>query len=62
VNHASESELASLPGFTPELAARAVALRERVDGFDSVLDFANLTALPAHLVDRLRDRLICLPR
>jgi DNA uptake protein ComE-like DNA-binding protein len=62
INHADAAEFVSLPGFTPALAAHVVELRERVDGFDSVLDFANLVDLPAHVLDRLRDRLICLPR
>jgi hypothetical protein len=62
INHADTAEFVSLPGFTPALAAHVVELRQRVDGFDSVLDFASLVDLPAHVLDRLRDRLICLPR
>ena len=62
VNHADENELAALPGISPATARRAVAIRERIDGFDSVLDFANVLDLPAHLVDKLHDRLVCLPR
>jgi SARP family transcriptional regulator, regulator of embCAB operon len=62
VNHASADEFALLPGFTPELAANVVSVRDRIEGFDSVLDFANVLDLPPRLVDSLRDRLICLPR
>ena len=62
VNHASAEEFAQLPGFTPQLAANVVKVREQVDGFDSVLDFASVLDLPPRLVDSLRDRLICLPR
>ncbi len=61
VNHATAAEFASLPGFTQQLGERVVEVRTRVDGFDSVLDFAHVLDLPAHLVDNLRDRLICLP-
>jgi hypothetical protein len=38
------------------------AVREKIDGLDSVLDFANLIDLPPRFVDGLRDRLVCLPR
>jgi hypothetical protein len=62
VNHASVDEFALLPGFTPELAANVVRVRDHIDGFDSVLDFANLLDLPPSLVDSIRERLICLPR
>lgn len=37
-------------------------MRERIDGFDNVNDFARMIDLPPTLVDGLRDRLICLPR
>lgn len=62
VNGASAEELAELPGFTDALGRRVVEVRERIDGFDSVEDFANLLDLPPRFVDRIRDRLICLPR
>jgi hypothetical protein len=62
VNHASADEFTLLPGFTPELAANVVSVRDQIDGFDSVLDFANVLDLPPRLVDSIRDRLICLPR
>ena len=62
VNHASAAEFAELPGFTPELATNVVKVRDQVDGFDSVLDFATVLDLPPRLLDSLRDRLICLPR
>jgi len=39
-----------------------VEVREQIDGFESVGDFANVLDLPPHLLDRIRDRLICLPR
>jgi helix-hairpin-helix protein len=62
VNGANADELARLPGFTPALGRRVVEVRERIGGFDNVDDFANLLDLPPRLVDRIRDRLICLPR
>ena len=62
VNSATAAEFADLPGVSADLAGRIVDVREKVDGFDSVLDFANLLDLPPRFVDGIRDRLICLPR
>jgi len=62
VNHATAEEFAKLPGFSAEIAHRIVDVRERIDGFDNVNDFARMIDLPPNLVDGLRDRLICLPR
>jgi SARP family transcriptional regulator, regulator of embCAB operon len=62
VNSADAEEFAQLPGISVELAKRIMVVRENVDGFDSVLDFANLLDLPPRFVDGIRDRLICLPR
>lgn len=62
VNHAGVKELSRLPGIGVDFAARIVEIRERIGGFDSVLDFANLLDLPPRLTDSIRDRLICLPR
>jgi len=62
VNGASAEELAQLPGFTVELGRRVVEVREKIDGFDNVDDFANILDLPPRLVDQIRDRLLCLPR
>jgi len=62
VNHASAHEIARLPGFNEELAGKVVDVRDRIDGFDSVNDFATILDLPPRLVDTIRDRLVCLPR
>jgi helix-hairpin-helix protein len=62
VNSASVEEFAQLPGISLEIGRRVVEVRERIDGFDSVLDFASLLDLPPRFVDGLRDRLVCLTR
>jgi Helix-hairpin-helix motif len=62
VNGASAEEFAQLPGFSVELGRRVIEVRAKIDGFDNVDDFANMIDLPPRLVDRIRDRLICLPR
>jgi hypothetical protein len=62
LNNASAEAIAGLPGIDEELARRAVAIREEVGGFDSVLDFAQLLDVPPHRVERLRDRAVALPR
>jgi hypothetical protein len=62
VNHVSAEELARLPGVDRALAGRIVGIRDRIGGFDSVLDFATVLDLPPRLTDSIRDRLICLPR
>ena len=46
VNGASADEFAQLPGISLDLAGRIVAVRDKVDGFDSVLDFATMLDLP----------------
>jgi hypothetical protein len=62
VNQAPAKEFARLPGFTPELSEHIVNVREHIDGFDSVLDFATCLDLQPRLFDSLQVRLICLPR
>jgi DNA uptake protein ComE-like DNA-binding protein len=62
VNSAGVEEFAQLPGISSEIGRRVVEVRERIDGFDSVLDFASLLDLPPRFVDGLRDRLVCLTR
>jgi hypothetical protein len=62
VNSADAGEFAQVPGISVDLAQRIVDVRERIDGFDSVVDFANMLDLPPRFVDGIRDRLICLPR
>ena len=62
VNNARASAIAELPGFDDSLARRAVELREELKRFSSVVDFGHLLDLPPHMVDRLRDCAVYLPR
>ena len=62
VNNAPAAALATLPGVDDALAARIVAVREQVGGFDSLLDLGTLAELDGDAVERLRDRVVCLPR
>ena len=62
VNNAPAAALATLPGVDDALAARIVAVREQVGGFDSLLDLGALAELDGDAVERLRDRVVCLPR
>jgi hypothetical protein len=62
VNNAPAAELETLPGVDAALAARIVALRERVNGYESLEDLGNLLDLDGDAVERLRDHTVCLPR
>jgi hypothetical protein len=62
VNNASAAELRKLPGVDAALAARIVALRERINGFESLEDLGMVLDLDGDLVERLRDRTVFLPR
>jgi len=62
LNHAPADAIASLPRMDEPLARRVVAVREDVDGFDSVEDLGSLLGFPARTVERLRERAVCLPR
>ena len=62
VNNAPAEALARLPGLDDELARRAVAIREEINGFSSVTDFGHVLDLPPDTVDRLRECAVCLPR
>lgn len=61
-NNAPAAVLATLPGVDDALAARIVQVREQVGGFDSLLDLGALVELDGDTVERLRDRVVCLPR
>jgi hypothetical protein len=62
VNTAPAAELRELPGVDAALAARIVALRERINGFESLEDFGMVLDLDGDAVERLRDRTVFLPR
>lgn len=62
VNHASTEAIAELPRLDRQIATRIVQIREEVDGFDSLEDLGALADLPAPTVERLRGRVVCLPR
>jgi hypothetical protein len=61
LNHAPESVIASLPGFDAELARRLVQTREQVEGFSSLEDVGAVLDLSGSQVERVRDRVVCLP-
>jgi hypothetical protein len=58
VNAVPAEVLASLPGFTAELAGEVVAARDRVGPFYSPEDLVVLADVPAGVVDQVRDRLL----
>jgi DNA uptake protein ComE-like DNA-binding protein len=62
VNNAPAEAIATLPGIDAELAQRIVATREQVDGFSSLADFGGVVDLDGNAVERLRDRVVFLPR
>jgi len=61
VNIARASELAALPGFNDERAKHAVAVRERLGGFNSIQQFADSAGLLPHEHHRVRSLLTCTP-
>lgn len=61
VNTASVDDLAALPSFGPERAARAVAARQERNGFGTVAEFAAAAELAPHQFAAVRDRLTCTP-
>jgi hypothetical protein len=62
VNHAPAEVLARLPGLDDATAARIVAVREDVDGFESVEELGHVVHLDGGVVEDLRDRTVFLPR
>jgi DNA uptake protein ComE-like DNA-binding protein len=62
VNNASLSALLRLPGIDDALGHRIVALREELNGFESVDDLGSVLELDGNAVERLRDHTVFLPR
>jgi hypothetical protein len=61
VNRASERMIATLPGFSPYLAARAAAQRTKRGGFRSVEEFGLAIGLRPHEIERIRPRVVITP-
>ena len=62
VNHAAVEDIADLPGIDAGTARRIVAVRDGVGGFSSLEDLGMTMDLPGDVVERLRGRVVCLPR
>lgn len=62
LNHAPADTIDRLPGVNKQVARRIVQVREEIGGFSSLEDAGHVLNLPATLVDRIRARVICLPR
>ena len=62
VNNASLAALLELPGIDDALATRIVELRAELNGFASVHDLGGMLDLDGNAVERLRDRVVFLPR
>lgn len=62
INHAPADTIDRLPGMNKQLARRIVQVREEINGFSSLEDLGHVLNLPAPLVDRMRPRVVSLPR
>jgi hypothetical protein len=62
VNNAAVPALEQLPGVDAALASRIADLREQLNGFESLNDFGEVLDLDGDAVERLRDRVVFLPR
>ncbi|MGZ8702279.1 MAG: ComEA family DNA-binding protein, partial [Gaiellaceae bacterium] len=62
INNAPADTIDRLPGMNKQLARRIVQVREEINGFSSLEDAGHVLNLKASLVDKIDDRVICLPR
>lgn len=62
INNAAVTALMQLPGVDDALATKIVETRAEVNGFSSLEDCGAALDLPGDLVERLRDRVVFLPR
>jgi DNA uptake protein ComE-like DNA-binding protein len=62
LNNASVSALLKLPGIDDRLATKIVEARAEVNGFSSLEDCGAALDLPGDAVERLRGRVVFLPR
>jgi helix-hairpin-helix protein len=62
VNNASVTALLALPGIDGDVATEIIEAREKVHGFASLEDMGSALDLDGNLVERLRGRVVFLPR
>jgi DNA uptake protein ComE-like DNA-binding protein len=62
VNNASVAALEQLPGIDDRLATRIAEARAQVGGFSSLEDLGAALDLDGDVVEKLRDKVVCLPR
>lgn len=61
VNRVDVAVLATLPGFDPDMAARVVAARQRLDGLRSTAALVVHADIPPEVADHIADRLLFRP-
>jgi DNA uptake protein ComE-like DNA-binding protein len=62
VNNASVAALEQLPGIDDRLATRIAEARAQIGGFSSLEDLGAALDLDGDVVEKLRDKVVCLPR
>ena len=62
VNNASVAALEQLPGIDDRLATRIAEVRAQIGGFSSLEDLGAALDLDGDLVEKLREKVVCLPR
>jgi DNA uptake protein ComE-like DNA-binding protein len=62
VNNASVAALEKLPGIDDQLATRIAEVRAQIGGFSSLEDLGAALDLDGDLVEKLREKVVCLPR
>ncbi|HWF55746.1 MAG TPA: helix-hairpin-helix domain-containing protein [Solirubrobacteraceae bacterium] len=62
VNSAPAGVLETLPGVDDALATQIIEVRAQTGGFSSVEDFGLVLDLPGDVVERMRDKVVFLPR
>lgn len=62
VNNAGAGALSGLPGLDDATATRIVEVRAEINGFSSLPEMGEVLDLDGHVVERLRDRVVFLPR
>ena len=59
INTCTEKELASLPGVSIVAAKKAVAYRDKNNGFSSEQEFYKVAGIQLHFVKQIKDKIIC---